>query len=209
MGRSALRERLRAYRARHSEESATVSRFDAFVATHEDCFHRSCRPGHVTGSAWVVDPSGLRVLLTHHRKLGRWLQLGGHCDGDPDTLAVALREAREESGLAVRALDGDIFDLDVHLIPARFREPAHRHFDVRHLVTVDGDRFRVSDESHALRWVPVAAVHELTGEESILRMARKWRARAAGRSGLAGEAEPPSLFQYEDEPEGVEGGKEP
>ena len=185
MSRDALRARLRAYRARHPEESATVSRFDAFVATHEDCFHRSCRPGHVTGSAWVVDPSGQRVLLTHHRKLGRWLQLGGHCDGDPDTLAVALREAQEESGLPVRALDGDIFDLDVHLISARFREPAHQHFDVRYLVTVEEDRFRVSGESHALRWVPVASVHELTVEESILRMARKWRAHGAGRSGLA------------------------
>ena len=191
MGHSALRARLRAYRARHPEESATVSRFDAFVATHEDCFHRFCQPGHVTGSAWVVDPDGQRVLLTHHRKLGRWLQLGGHCDGDPDTLAVALREAREESGLAVRALEADVFDLDVHLIPARFREPAHHHFDVRYLVTVEEERFRVSGESHALRWVPMAAVHELTGEESILRMARKWRTRAAGRFGLAEEGRGP------------------
>ena len=177
MGRSALRARLRAYRDRHPEESATVSRFDAFVAAHEDCFHRSCRPGHVTGSAWVVDAGGERVLLTHHRKLGRWLQLGGHSDGDPDTLAVALREAREESGLAVRVLDDAIFDLDVHRIPARFREPAHLHFDVRFLVTVEDDRFRVSVESNALRWVPAATLHELTGEESILRMARKWQAR--------------------------------
>lgn len=185
MGRGALRARLRAYRARHPEESATVSRFDAFVATHEDCFHRFCRPGHVTGSAWVVDPGGRRVLLTHHRKLGRWLQLGGHCDGDPDTLAVALREAQEESGLAVRALDGDIFDLDVHLISARGREAAHQHFDVRYLATVEEERFRVSGESLALCWVPVASVHEFTEEESILRMARKWRAHGAGRSGPA------------------------
>ena len=75
--------------------------------------------------------AGDRVLLAHHRKLGRWLQPGGHSDGDPDTLAVALREAREESGLDVQALDDAIFDLDLHRIPARDREPAHLHFDVR------------------------------------------------------------------------------
>ena len=97
--------------------------------------------------------TGDRVLLAHHRKLGRWLQPGGHSDGDPDTLAVALREAREESGLDVRALDDAIFDIDVHRIPARGREPAHLHFDVRFLVQAEHDRFRVSDESHALAWV--------------------------------------------------------
>ncbi len=98
---------------------------EAFIDSHPDCFERSCQVGHITGSAWIVNRAGDRVLLTHHRKLGRWLQPGGHSDGDPDTLEVALREAREESGLDVRALDEAIFDLDVHLIPARGHEPAH------------------------------------------------------------------------------------
>ena len=96
-----------------TQEAATVARFDAFVDSHPDCFHRSCRGGHITGSAWVMDMAGERVLLAHHRKLGRWLQPGGHSDGNPDTLAVALREAREESGLNVRALDDAIFDINV------------------------------------------------------------------------------------------------
>ena len=88
------------------------------------------------------------MLLTQHAKLGRWLQLGGHSDGDPDTLEVALREAREESRLEVRAVDENIFDLDVHLIPVRGDEPAHYHMRV--LVQAMEDRFRVSEESRAL-----------------------------------------------------------
>ena len=177
MHRSGLKARLAAYRARWPEESETVSRFEAFVDSHPDWFHRSCRVGHITGSAWIVDMTGERVLLTHHRKLGLWLQLGGHCDGDPDTLAVALREAHEESGLVVRALDESIFDLDVHPIPARGREPAHHHFDVRFLVQAEHDRFTVSEESHALAWVPADGLGALTGDESVLRMSRKWLAR--------------------------------
>ena len=180
MHRRGLRALLAAYRTRWPEESQSVSRFDSFVDAHPDCFDRSCRVGHITGSAWIVDRTGERVLLTHHRKLGLWLQLGGHCDGDPDTLAVALREAREESGLAVRALGGSIFDLDVHPIPARGLEPTHHHFDVRFLVQAEHDRFTVSEESHALAWVPADGLGALTDDESVLRMARKWLARRAG-----------------------------
>ncbi len=182
MHRNWLKGRLAAYRARRPEESETVSRFEAFVDSHPDCFHRSCRVGHITGSAWIVDRTEERVLLTHHRKLGRWLQPGGHSDGDPDTLAVALREAEEESGLEVRALDDAIFDLDVHLIPALPGEPAHYHFDVRFLVQAGHDRFRLSAESHALKWVPAEGIGVLTEEESVLRMARKWCAARAGRT---------------------------
>ena len=142
-----------------------------------DCLHRSCQIGHITGSAWVLDMAGDRVLLTHHRKLGRWLQPGGHSDEESDTLAVALREAREEAGLDVRALDDAIFDIDVHGIPARGREPAHLHFDMRFLVQAEHDRFRVSEESDSLAWVPAVGLDALTDEESVLRMARKWVGR--------------------------------
>ena len=180
MHRSGLKARLAAYRARWPEESETVARFEAFVDSHPDCFHRSCRVGHVTGSAWIVDRTEERVLLTHHRKLGRWLQPGGHSDGEADTLAVALREAEEESGLQVRAHDDAIFDLDVHPIPALPGEPAHYHFDIRFLVRAQHDRFRISAESQALKWVPAEGLGALTNEESVLRMARKWLARRAG-----------------------------
>ena len=126
MHRRRLKALLNAYRRRWPQEAATVALFDAFVDSHPDCFHRSCRVGHITGSAWLVDMAGDRVLLAHHAKLGRWLQPGGHSDGDPDTLTVALREAREESGLDVRALEDAVFDIDVHGIPARGRERAFR-----------------------------------------------------------------------------------
>ena len=85
MHRRTLKALLAAYRGRWPLETATVARFDAFVDSHPDCFHRSCRVGHITGSAWLVDRSGDRVLLAHHAKLGRWLQPGGHSDGDPDS----------------------------------------------------------------------------------------------------------------------------
>ena len=180
MHRRALKALLLAYRERWPQESATVARFDTFIDSHPDCFCRSCLVGHITGSAWIVDTTGDRVLLLHHRKLGRWLQPGGHSDGDPDTLAVALREAREETGLDVQALDDAIFDIDVHAIPARASEPAHLHFDVRFLVRAEHHRFTVGEESHALAWVPAAGLDALTDEESVLRMARKWLARHAG-----------------------------
>ena len=183
MHRRRLKSLLAEYRERWPQESATVARFDAFVDSHSDCFHRSCRVGHVTGSAWVVDMAGDRVLLAHHRKLGRWLQPGGHSDGDLDTRAVALREAREESGLLARALNDAIFDIDVHGIPARGREPAHLHFDVRFLVQARHDRFKLSEESHALAWVPAVGLDALTHEESVLRMARKWLVRRGNGDG--------------------------
>ncbi|HVP28241.1 MAG TPA: NUDIX hydrolase [Myxococcota bacterium] len=190
MHRAPLLALLRSYAAAWPEEAARASRFEAFVRAHPDCLLRSCRPGHVTGSAWIVSPDGAHVLLTHHRKLDRWLQLGGHADGEADVVAAALREAREESGLAdlvVRGPNDGSFaplDLDVHEIPARGEEPRHLHYDVRFLVVAARDRaLVVSDESHALRWVDRHELAALAPEESLLRMARKAEAwLAEGRS---------------------------
>lgn len=150
----------------------------AFVRRHPDCFERSLAIGHITGSAWILSGDGKRALLSHHRKLNKWLQLGGHADGDADVLRVALREAREESGLAgITPVSADIFDVDVHAIPARSGEPAHLHYDVRFLFRVTGDeRFRVSDESHDLAWVAPDELPALGVDESVLRMHRKWLA---------------------------------
>lgn len=181
-----LESSLRVYYSRYPEERAVVDRFIALLSDHADCFERHhFAPGHITGSAWLVDASGEHVLLTHHRKLDAWLQLGGHSDGDPDTAAVARREAEEESGLAVELLSHGILDVDVHEIPARKSDPAHLHFDVRFAFVSRSDRnYVVSDESHDLAWVPVDGMHGFTGEESILRMTRKWQ--AVGRSIMPG-----------------------
>lgn len=180
MHRRRLLEQLESYAVRNPEESGTVARFLEFVRANRRCFDRDLWLGHITGSAWLVDGAGERVLLTHHRKLGRWLQLGGHSDGDPQPLRVAMQEAHEESGLELRPLSVEVFDLDVHRIPARGPDPAHHHFDVRFALQVVGDEaFRVSHESLDLAWVPIVSLREYTGEESVLRMARKWLASGA------------------------------
>ena len=163
------------YQRRYPLET-DVTRLAQFVRRQPRCFERDCfDDGHVTGSAWLVDQSGSRVLLTHHRKLKKWLQLGGHSDGDNDPLAVAQREAEEESGLSVRPVAQTILDVDIHAIPPRGRDPEHLHYDLRVALEVVGsDRFRVSDESLDLEWIDINDVKRLTIEESVLRLARKF-----------------------------------
>jgi 8-oxo-dGTP pyrophosphatase MutT (NUDIX family) len=191
MHRRRLLEILGRYQIAHPAESSVVGRMRGFVSSHEDCFVRSCLVGHVTGSAWVLSADHTKVLLTHHAKLGRWLQLGGHCDGEADPFRVALREACEESGLGeLRAPDpGDEelpLDVDVHSIPARPGEPAHLHYDVRYLLVAGPDpRLVRSPESRDLRWVERSRLDELSREESLLRLERKASARLAVRSSRA------------------------
>ena len=170
------------YRARHPEEETTVDRFRELIATTPDCYERSGRPGHITGSAWLVSEDGGEVLLTHHRKLDRWLQFGGHSVGEVDPLSVATREAIEESGLQVRPLSRALLDIDIHPIPARPDDTGHLHYDLRFaFISSSGRRYTVSDESHDLAWVPIDRIDDYSDEPSLLRMARKWRTwQAAG-----------------------------
>lgn len=183
MHRAKLLTMLNSYAASHPGESVLVSDFLGFVENEPRCFERDCWTGHVTGSAWLLDTSQRAVLLTRHKKLGKWLQLGGHSDGDSDTLLVAVREAEEESGLTVEPLSEIPFDVDIHPIPARGSEPRHFHFDVRFLLrTVSGDEFQVSDESHALAWARLDNLQNFTDEPSILRMARKWELLSGSRA---------------------------
>ena len=179
MHRAPLLALLEAYQPLDAADATCRDRFISFVRRHPDCFERTLTIGHVTGSAWIVDAAGARVLLTHHRKLNCWLQPGGHADGDPDVAAVALREACEETGLAGLRCEGvGAFDLDIHPIPARGEVPAHEHFDVRFVVRASGEAFVVSDESHDLAWVRLDELERYTTEWSVLRMRRKWRQRA-------------------------------
>lgn len=168
---------LAAYDDTYPQESSTVQRYSEFVEAHEDCFERSQLKGHITGSAWLVNSSSTHVLLTHHKKLDKWLQLGGHADGNTDALAVAVKEAREESGIdAIAPLATTLFDIDIHEIPARKNEPAHFHYDARFALQVQGeDTYTVSHESHALEWVEISNLSQYTSEDSILRMAAKWQ----------------------------------
>jgi 8-oxo-dGTP pyrophosphatase MutT (NUDIX family) len=166
---------LAGYRARDPREAKMSDTLLRFIRSEPRCFERSLEQGHVTGSAWIVDRELRRTLLTHHRKLGKWLQLGGHADGDADIRRVALREAREESGLThVVPAQSEIYDVDIHEIPARGREPAHFHYDVRFAFFADpAEALQLSDESHALAWVRLAEVRALGADESVLRLVAK------------------------------------
>lgn len=174
---------LRHYADACPAQAAMARTFAAFAQDQPQAFARNNLAGHFTGSAWVVSADGQRTLLMHHRKLDRWLQPGGHADGDTDLAHVALREAREETGVSGLALVGGIFDIDRHHIPARGEEPAHWHHDVRYVVRATADeRFVVNAESRALAWrliVDVAADESL--EASLRRMARKWLASGQDR----------------------------
>ncbi len=175
MHRKKLLELLHNHKGADAGESAMKEQMTAFVQNNDQCFDRELLMGHVTGSAWILDDSGQFVLLMHHRKLDKWFQPGGHCDGDNDVLRVALKEAQEETGLnAIDILSNEIFDIDIHPIPERKGIPAHLHYDVRFLFSADKTLpLLVNEESNGLQWVELASVESLNDSESMMRMVRK------------------------------------
>ncbi len=176
---TALDAQLSDYLQRWPEEAAVVDEFLALLADPQDPFRRERIEGHFTGGCWLVSADGQRILMTHHRKLDRWLQLGGHADGDTDMAQVALKEAEEESGLTDLTVEPAIFDLDRHWIPERKGVPGHWHYDVRYVVRAGGsEQYVVSEESLDLAWRDIAAMAG-DADPSLSRMARKWQARTA------------------------------
>jgi 8-oxo-dGTP pyrophosphatase MutT (NUDIX family) len=145
------------------------------LAAHPDGMWKSCEAGHITASALVIDPSGERVLLTLHRKLRMWLQMGGHCEPvDTSLEAAALREATEESGVAgLTLLPGGPVRLDRHPIPA----PCHWHFDVQYAALApSGAVEAISEESLDVRWFAYGEVADVA-DESVVRLLEATRAR--------------------------------
>lgn len=176
MNRIWLLQKLAEYSPLNPTDAEFKRRTLEFVSSTEDYFSRGHADGHVVGSAWIMDDSFSQTLLTHHAKLDKWLQLGGHVEASDDTiLSAAEREAREESGLDNLAahLDG-ILDLDIHEIPEGGMEARHLHYDVRFLFTarVEG-RLKISHESKYLQWVPLSHIHAFNGDDSLRRMAEK------------------------------------
>ena len=182
--RNHLLRLLAAYQERYPEERPYCRQFAAFVEKYPDCFERTLSTGHVVGSVWLINAAGSKALLTHHKKLNKWLQLGGHADGNPDILETALREAREESGInEVAPVSPELFDIDIHPIPERDNEPAHLHYDARFLVQVKEElACTVSAESNELAWFTAQQLERLSKEESLRRMTRKWQAASQFRA---------------------------
>ncbi len=154
-----------------------VSRTLEFIQNHTNCFDRHLMHGHVSGSAWVVNPARTHTLLLHHRKLDRWFQPGGHADGDPDILQVVIKEVSEESGIDVshiRLLSDNVFDVDIHTIYPSEHDERHIHYDVRFLIEID-DQLEIpgNDESHQIGWVALSQVSRFNNMRSLYRMTRK------------------------------------
>lgn len=173
--RESLKQQLANYRTPYEEESQFIPDF-LNLLEDEDAFTRARLEGHFTASAWIVNRRRTHTLLTLHRKLNRWLQLGGHADGDEDLAAVALKEAFEESGLkTLEMVETSIFDIDMHIIPDRKEVPQHFHYDVRFLIHADiQEPLVLSNESISLAWITFDSVQDMIGyNPSILRMLEK------------------------------------
>lgn len=169
-----LREAIQQYVALYPSEEKTASRYLSLL-DHPDAFQRTHLPGHITGSAFIVSDDFRETLLVHHAKLNRWLQPGGHADGDTNVMGVALREAEEETGVKqLELLSPAIYDLDIHPIPERKDFPAHDHYDIRYLIKASTlDTITVSEESHDVRWVDLAELERYNKEPSLLRLREK------------------------------------
>ncbi len=171
--RESVRSTLIKYIPADVGQAGTRVQMLSFLMDHPEALQRTCEEGHLTASALVIRAEGECGLLTLHRKLGRWLQVGGHCDGDGNLAAVALREAVEESGVEDLEVDPRPIDLDMHRIPAHKGEPEHWHLDTRFLAYAPPRaKLRMSDESLDLRWVGVDELRAIDTDESVRRLFR-------------------------------------
>jgi len=154
-------------------DSAEKQKFLQLLEDSPEALFRSCRPAHLTGSALVLDPSTHKVLMLFHTKLQRWLQPGGHADGDGDLARVALREAIEETGIPDLRVFDEIIDLDIHEVNPP-KEDRHHHYDVRFLVLAPKDSVPVKNhESQELRWIEIDSLDQLAVDEGVHRLARR------------------------------------
>lgn len=176
MDKAVLIQKIQSYRTTFEEEALFRHRFLSLLRNFHNCYQRSLSTGHITASAWVIDAQAAQVLFIHHKKLNRWLQPGGHADGDENVIYVAIREAEEETGLtSLSMLNSNIFDLDIHLIPQFKDVKAHLHFDIRFLFLANSSLPLVlNHESNEVRWIPIDQIDNYVyNNRSIHRMILK------------------------------------
>jgi 8-oxo-dGTP pyrophosphatase MutT (NUDIX family) len=169
------------FRAQSDRDRENARAIVHFINENTAAFCRSLLQGHVTASACVVSEDGRQLLMTHHNRLDRWLQLGGHCDGLRDPFFVAQKEAYEESGLTrIIPASADILDVDIHRIPSHGGVPEHWHYDVRYEFVADEyEQTKLSRESKALKWVPLAELEAFTNDKSLFEIRQKLIGRRA------------------------------
>jgi 8-oxo-dGTP pyrophosphatase MutT (NUDIX family) len=176
MHRTKIIDLLESYHPTDKEEISHKKKMIAFIKNHADCFSRTNGEGHITASAWVINEDNSKVLLLLHKKLNRWLQLGGHADGETDVTKVALKEAEEESGIeGMKLYNQSIFDIDIHTIPPYKDIPEHLHYDIRFLVKAPHQEFIKNNESIALEWFSQDEKTFPTKTASMMRMFYKWK----------------------------------
>ncbi|OJV66686.1 MAG: hypothetical protein BGO41_04490 [Clostridiales bacterium 38-18] len=167
---------LNAYTPYEASDELSKQKTLDFIASNDVIYGTLNPHGHITASSWLINFIGDSVLMTHHKKLDLWLQLGGHTELNESIQQSAMRETIEESGLkALDFVDAEIFDIDVHEIPLRKNQASHYHYDIRFLIrqtTEEG--FTISDESNALKWVKLTEVNRLTNQRSVIRMVEKY-----------------------------------
>ena len=188
MQRERLLQELASYKPADDIEARMHEQTVSFITREPACFDRTTTEGHCTASAFIVDAQCTATVLVYHRKFGRWVQPGGHADGDGDLRRVALREAREETALiSLRPLQAEIYDLYVFNNATLGPDLAHFHFDIRFIFRADlGETPTVSDESHDVAWMPLDQLTTIATDESVLRLARKLQrpVKTAGASYL-------------------------
>ncbi len=171
-----MMEVLKQYNPESEEEQHyQIKMLHLYNSKKEVAFTRQNIQAHFTASAWIIDPKSYEILLLHHKKLNKWLQPGGHADGEMDLERVSRKEAYEETGLEdLSLIIKGIFDIDIHLIPENKGVPQHYHYDVRFAYFCnDRTRTQINSESNKFQWIEIEKVKNLTDEPSILRMVNK------------------------------------
>lgn len=173
-----------AYQIYDQRDQDMADRICRLIADEELAFSKRLLSGHVTASVFLINITRDKVLLTHHAKLQKWLQLGGHCDGIKDPFYNAHKEAYEESGLTrIDPVSRQILDIDIHPIPEHKGVPAHEHYDVRYLFEADEkEPLNISDESNELKWVPLDQLEDYNDDLRLVVMRDKLDAFIARNS---------------------------